>query len=444
MEQRQTLAERPLLVVVGDPSLRQEVCGVAGAAARIAVAQNAASAREALASDPHLAGLIVEDELPDGSGTELVAELRAAGGDDVPALVLVAHEDPPVAPARVRAASVWKGERPARLRYRMERFGRTAALGHAMRAACDRLADELSFTPRERDLARASLFLDRRDLASALGVSESRTKELVRAVLARTGGRSLADLFEHAALEVVLERVRAPGRCAGGLAPYALLVEGPSREESEVCRLLAEHVPVRLARTGAAACGVLAGPRPPAGLIVQDALPDGSGLDLLRRVRHELALATPALLLSTRSREELPASPARLGATLVWNGEPRPRADARLRRFAVKVAVSAALRRAAGEARRRWDLGPAERELIEAALFLARDELARAVARSESSVRDRLTRVLDASGAARLDEVCDLRLLEAASSRRLSVARPSAARRPRIAARAPRRRVVAG
>lgn len=168
-------------------------------------ATTCAAAREAFASRKWC-GAILDIHLPDGSGLDLLEELRAADGA-LPALVMTGAYDPAVANRShvLGASCVFKPEIAENVRRFAQRsIAARAELHQRTQAAVEELASIYGLTPREAQVAQLiALGVARERLGAELGVSENTLKTLIRRVLTKCS-ESRADGVARAVLEEIV------------------------------------------------------------------------------------------------------------------------------------------------------------------------------------------------------------------------------------------------
>jgi DNA-binding NarL/FixJ family response regulator len=154
------------------------------------------------------AGAVLDVHLPDGSGLELLAALRAAG-DRLPVLIAtgVFHHDVARRAASLDAACVFKPD----LDGVVEMFAQRTADSFRRRAdeeasAVAALGESLHLTPREAELLSLLVRGERgRALAQRTGVSENTLKTRIRGLLEKFEESSL-EAVGRSVLEEILRR----------------------------------------------------------------------------------------------------------------------------------------------------------------------------------------------------------------------------------------------
>jgi DNA-binding NarL/FixJ family response regulator len=147
-----------------------------------------------------IAGAIVDVGLPDGSGLDLVAELRRSE-PPVPTLVFTANADAETI-NRAQRLGAELACKPASIANILSFLGRAlssrqgaAPSGQALALAC---AAEHALTSRETEVLGAALGdLDRAESADALGLSESTMKTHIASILRKTGQPTLRALVQQ-------------------------------------------------------------------------------------------------------------------------------------------------------------------------------------------------------------------------------------------------------
>jgi DNA-binding NarL/FixJ family response regulator len=190
-------ARIPFLVIEDDRPLARSLDRFLRRFGDVEVTHSVREARERIATGRLFRGIVFDVRLPDGSGLDLLAEIRR-GGNNVPALVLTAVNDPavprdaqlhralflPKPPGEDHlAAFVEWAEAPDRQpRDKLER-------------EVDRLVEHFKLSEREKEiLLLAARGFDRIEISDELGVEPSTVKTTVRRLLRKTGHNTLADL----------------------------------------------------------------------------------------------------------------------------------------------------------------------------------------------------------------------------------------------------------
>lgn len=163
------------------------------------------AAREALGG-PAFAGMIIGAVLPDGSGLDLLEELRTRRFH-LHVLVISSALDASVANRahRLGASCVFTPDIAPNVRAFVHRsVGSTGDATARTMAAAREVAVAFGFTPREREITElAALGVSRDRLAGELGVSENTLKTLVRRALSKCREKSLEGLARLVLDEVV-------------------------------------------------------------------------------------------------------------------------------------------------------------------------------------------------------------------------------------------------
>ena len=160
-------------------------------------ARTVAAASSVLAKKCRLVAAIVDVGLPDGSGLEVVRQIRERHSS-VPVLVLTAQVSAQLANEvnMLGAQYVCKPD----FVHNLDSFFRSLAPEHsdAVRAAT-RASAEMSLTQREHEVLLASLNgVPRGRLAEVLRISENTVKKHVRSLLKKTGQGSLPEAVWYA------------------------------------------------------------------------------------------------------------------------------------------------------------------------------------------------------------------------------------------------------
>jgi DNA-binding NarL/FixJ family response regulator len=136
---------------------------------------------------------IVEEQLPDGSGFELVRWAREHGGTTPALLVSGAVDAQLVNRAQLLGVEIAiKPDMAENLRAFIDRARAARSAMPAVRRVVDRFADARALSPRERDVVRAiGQGIPRSELRNALGLSENSVKTLIRRILHKSNTDSL-------------------------------------------------------------------------------------------------------------------------------------------------------------------------------------------------------------------------------------------------------------
>ena len=152
-------------------------------------------AKEFLETQPMLSGAIIDLELPDGSGFEIVEQLRELFGS-VPVLVLTGHGDQQHV-NRAQLLGAMMVVKPG-ARGNLNRFFEEAANPTPIARAVSTFVEEHKLTPREADvvelLARG---MPPKGLGRALGVKQSTVVTLRKRLLKRCELGTLADVVRE-------------------------------------------------------------------------------------------------------------------------------------------------------------------------------------------------------------------------------------------------------
>ena len=180
-----------VLVVDDDPVLSGHLARVVSREFRAHVGASVEAARALIAALPRLRAAILDFELPDGTGLDIIDALHSAG-IRVPTLLLTAHFDRDLAlTAQDRGAEF--AVKPASLE-RVELFlaaVRASAAGRDRAHKLDvasRIAERFGLSKQEANLlSRYASGTARTELAVAMGISENTVKTLVRRILVKCG-----------------------------------------------------------------------------------------------------------------------------------------------------------------------------------------------------------------------------------------------------------------
>jgi DNA-binding NarL/FixJ family response regulator len=186
-----------LLIVEDDALLARGLSRFYGPEWHIRAACDTRSALEILNRRPRLAGAILDIRLPDGSGLDVLRELRRRGYA-CPALVLTAlFERHYAAEAQLCGAEFLA--KPARSQH-LRAFGlRLSAYAHSgdarSRLFVQAFAQRLRLSPRETEIVALALAdFPRDEILDRLGITPNTLKTHVRVLLRKTETRTLAEL----------------------------------------------------------------------------------------------------------------------------------------------------------------------------------------------------------------------------------------------------------
>ncbi len=163
---------------------------------RVELASTFHEGKARLGVDSH-AAWIVDEHLPDGSGTALIEWARNQGLW-TPALLVTGVEDRTIVNrAQLLGIEIAiKPEMTLNVRAFLARARAARSAGPAVLRAVDAFAQKNAVSPRERDLLRAiGRGIPRAALDAELGLSENTVKTLVRRILRKTGTDSLDDVL---------------------------------------------------------------------------------------------------------------------------------------------------------------------------------------------------------------------------------------------------------
>ncbi len=190
------MTERPeFLIVEDDAALARSLARIVGEYGEVSIAPTVQQARYALTQDRPWAGVVLDLNLPDGFGLDLLTEIRAEG-TVLPVMVLTGEFNRELVNSAqaLRAEYVCKPASPGNLLPFIKDAIAQRGLDDARIGSCvDDMARSLALTPREKQLMSLSVQgLSRRELAETLGVAENTVKAQTRSLLKKTGARSLA------------------------------------------------------------------------------------------------------------------------------------------------------------------------------------------------------------------------------------------------------------
>lgn len=186
-----------------------------GAAADLVFASEVRLAMAQLDAPSRFDGAILDVGLPDGSGLEVLAELRARG-HDWPVLVLTDFfEKANAKTAQLHgAAFLPKPPEPAHLDAflaKVEAYAEDVATREV--AAVDRFAYANALTSRERQVLSLAMWnVPRAQVSSVLGVKRSTTKSHTRSLLEKAGADTLAEVVDRIRAELARDPRRGKPR----------------------------------------------------------------------------------------------------------------------------------------------------------------------------------------------------------------------------------------
>lgn len=194
-----------MLIVEDFQALRQTFArqvGVSFEPIAVATVAAAAQAIEQLTEAP--AGAIIDVHLPDGSGLDVLQRLRGKF-PGVPAMVVTGSRDPAI-PNRshlLDATFVAKPVPVENVDHFLSWIETAGTAGDPVATAIAQLARQYSLPSRETQILVVSLGgVERKQLATKLGISENTLKSRIRALIGRTGDTSL-DGVERRVLAMV-------------------------------------------------------------------------------------------------------------------------------------------------------------------------------------------------------------------------------------------------
>jgi DNA-binding NarL/FixJ family response regulator len=161
----------------------------------VRAAGNLAAARRLLGSEA-FDGAVVDTELPDGNGLDLVERIRESGAK-IPVLVLTAHCERELVnrAQRIGAEFGCKPLVPQNLLAFAERAALASSADREVIARVSELARRHGLTPRETAVATLAVRdLPRQAIQAELGVSVNTIKTQVRSLLQKCGAPNLAAL----------------------------------------------------------------------------------------------------------------------------------------------------------------------------------------------------------------------------------------------------------
>ncbi len=197
-----------LLVVEDDPLVARTLGRFLSGFGDVTIVHDVRGAREAVCDGQSWDGAIVDVGLPDGSGLDLLAELRR-GPLTGPALVLTGSREPQViASAQLRRA-YFLPKPPHRENiesFVMEAKKHREIVRSKLEDRISELTKDILLTPREQEILRlGACGVPRSELAARLQVEESTVKSTVRKLIRKTGHYTLGELVSGIHRAVFIE-----------------------------------------------------------------------------------------------------------------------------------------------------------------------------------------------------------------------------------------------
>lgn len=186
-----------ILIVEPDPAAAEAVVGECARLRRTLLVQTCAEARRTLDGRPSFMAVILEHDLPDGSGLQLLKACRAAY-PRLPVLMLTATTAPEVINRchALRAEFVAKPAHRRNVRAFLQRgvaFERVpdSRVAHVI----EDLVHSYHLSPRETDVLAAAIGgIPRRTVADQIGTTENTIKSIVRSLLRKCSSENLEDV----------------------------------------------------------------------------------------------------------------------------------------------------------------------------------------------------------------------------------------------------------
>lgn len=189
--------KRPFLIVEDDRRIAKGLSRALGRFCDPRVADTVDAARQMLKTDTDWAGFLMDVELPDGNGLDVLQRARKKY-PVVPALVITAHLEPELVNRafKLEAGYVCKPFGPQEiLPFVFRCLGGEAANDRKVISVVDDLAQKHGLTPTEREIILESIRgTPRGALASLRDVSESTVKTQIRSLLCKLGADDLSDV----------------------------------------------------------------------------------------------------------------------------------------------------------------------------------------------------------------------------------------------------------
>ncbi len=194
------------MVLEDKPELRRSLARTISSPLMAVPCENIAEAEAALELDLPLAGAILDVQLPDGSGLDILRQLRRRW-PLMPVLVMTGSRSasPALNAHMLDAIYLPKPVPPQNIRYFLQLVEAVAMTDdNAIGRALARYAETNELPRQQVQLLACSLRgVQRKDLAATLGVSENTVKSQVRVLLAKTGEPNL-DAVERKILAMIV------------------------------------------------------------------------------------------------------------------------------------------------------------------------------------------------------------------------------------------------
>jgi DNA-binding NarL/FixJ family response regulator len=196
MEAVATAQRRKLLIVEDDPSLGRSLHRGTRGFFEPVIAGSVKQALEILNSGLDVAGAVIDIGLPDGTGFDVVAELRRCS-DELPVLVLTGSNDPDAINRAhaLRAEFVCKPYFSDNLAQFVQRAlsGRPPPAKDRVASTIAEIASECRLSLRETEILKLAVEgIPRSHIAEVIGVSENTVKTQVRSLLDKVGQEALS------------------------------------------------------------------------------------------------------------------------------------------------------------------------------------------------------------------------------------------------------------
>lgn len=188
------------LIIEDEPSVARSLSRYFRKHRPVTLASSLGEARNALSDGRVWSGIVLDLVLPDGSGIELLEELRNKHVG-TPVLVITGEFNRDIVnkAQSLRAEYVCKPASAENLApFIQTALARERVGDETIGTRIDGLTKQLGLTKRESELlSLACDGLSRRDLADKLGVAENTVKAQIRSLLKKSGARSLATLAQQ-------------------------------------------------------------------------------------------------------------------------------------------------------------------------------------------------------------------------------------------------------
>lgn len=184
------------LLLEDDPQVSLALARYLGQFAPVRHATTLAEARPLLAAVHRCCGVVLDVDLPDGCGLDLLAELRRRDVR-VPALVVTAHsKHEHISRAqKLGAQFLWKPWDQGNLEAFVDQALSQPSFRHDFERCLGQYAEQHQLSPRETELVRhVSSGVALKEIPDAMGISANSAKTMVRRILLKTRSAAIGDV----------------------------------------------------------------------------------------------------------------------------------------------------------------------------------------------------------------------------------------------------------